>query len=313
MTSQPTSAADAAAEQFVPAGLLTGPEAPAPEDPPKLCERHGEAMSSMSVIGGGQRDYCPTCTQEAIDAQRELDHARQARDAKIATQKEKQRQLEARIGAAGIPERFRELTFDTFPAHALERPAIASAVSTARSYANRFPRMLEQGISILLIGPTGTGKTGLACSILNAIVRDGHTALFMTAYAAVRHQRDTWGRRGRTERDALDDLISPDLLVLDEIGTSVGTDTEMCMLFEVLNGRYAARKPTILLSNLPIEDYAGASGTRPGLRTFLGERVLERFSDDGSFTMTLSGASLRGRREAPTPPVQWRDDRGGAR
>lgn len=283
------------------------PEAAAEPLPPskaaRYCEKHPEIELQELYIPQLKRheDTCPECFLEEVD-RRALDDQR--REAQLQAQRvaeQRQAELERRVGAAGIPERFRAFSFETFPT---PTDAHIHALNTARSYANKWERMQSQGVSVLLVGPTGTGKTGLACAIGNSVLQHkAATVLFTTAYGAVRHQRDTWSRRGKTEREALDDLLSPDLLILDEVGASVGTDTELAMLFEVINGRYAAKRPTILLSNLPIEDYHVAGATRPGLRTFLGPRVIERFSDDGSFTLALSGASLRGpaRRSSDAP------------
>jgi DNA replication protein DnaC len=270
------------------------------DQPKPICERHQcekEAWSRAATDPSGGQAIgwrCPKCGEEAIERASIGAHEKSDQERREAEQVRKQAAIEARIGAAGIPSRFREYSFDTFPGTG-ERAKVHC--STLRSYANRFPVMLAKGINVMLVGGTGTGKTGLACSVANVIMPSHNaTALFMTSYGAVRHQRDTWGRRGRTEREALDDLISPDLLILDEVGASVGTDAEMTSFFEVVNGRYAERKPTILLSNLDIEDHHADGIRRPGLRSFLGQRILDRFRDDGSFTLSFDWPSLRGAR-----------------
>lgn len=243
--------------------------------------------------GGSMQWRCPKCDRETVNRQAQADHERRDREKREDEQRRRQAELEGRIGAAGIPARYREFNFDTFPG---KGDRAAQHCSTLRSYANRWLSMKAKGISVLLVGTTGTGKTGLACSVANVVMREfGDTAIFMSAYGAVRHLRDTWGRKGRTEREALDDLINADLLVLDEIGASVGTDAEMTALFEVINGRYSERRPTILLSNLPIDDYHGPDGNqRPGLRSYLGLRIIDRFRDDGGFTLVFDWQSLRG-------------------
>lgn len=267
------------------------------QGPVPLCPKHQRPMERAgftALIGNRPpADFiCPQCSDELIA---QADHARLTQrsvDEKLDAARRKMEEFEARVGAAAIPARFRDFTFDTFPAQP-DSPA-ALTCQRFRSYANSFHSMRARGISALLIGGTGAGKTGLACSVANRILRDGFTAAFMSAYGAVRHQRDAWGRRDKTERAALDDLLRPDLLILDEIGTSVGSDSEMALLFEVLNGRYAARLPTFLLANLPMDDYKAGGVDRPGLRTFLGPRIIDRFRDDGSFTVGFDWPSLRG-------------------
>lgn len=236
---------------------------------------------------------CPKCTDELIQAQIAKDYQQSDRENAQARVHVERERLEKRIGAAAIPHRFAGFSFDTFPAE-LGSPA-ATVCQRFRSYANTFASMRRRGVSALLLGATGTGKTGLACCVANKIMQEGFSAHFLTAHAAVRHMRDTWGRRGRTEREALDDLLAPDLLMLDEIGATVGSDSELAMVFEVINGRYAERKPTFLIANLPMEDFTDASGAkRQGLRSYLGQRVIDRFRDDGSFTIAFNWSSLRG-------------------
>lgn len=287
--------------------MNTSPQnsAPTPPKPPApRCDRHGcslepvvaprhvSEVESLETLRAAPRWVCPLCAQETTDrAAREAHERHDAARAQEARER-KQQELEKRLGRACIPKRYLDMTFNTFPGRS---QTAWKHCTTLRSYANQFPAMAEKGISVLLVGGAGTGKTGLACSVANVVIREhNRTALFLSAYGAVRHMRDTWGRRGRTETEALADLLAPDLLVLDEVGSSVGTDAETASLFEVINGRYQERKPTMLLSNLPMDDYTVDGAARPGLRTYLGPRVVDRFRDDGSFTLAFDWPSLRG-------------------
>jgi DNA replication protein DnaC len=255
-----------------------------------VCAKHLTPLDSEGDVA-----YCGACGREAVDRQAALDHEDRDRENQALEAKGRQAELEKRLGASGIPARYRDCTFGSFPGKA---PAAVRACGILRGYANTWRTNQAQGISALLIGGAGTGKTGLACAVGNAVIREWHgTAAFMTAYGAVRHLRDTWGRKGRTEREALDDLINVDLLILDEVGAGVGTDAELSALFEVINGRYASRRSMLLISNLPIADYQVDGAKRPGLSTFLGPRVIDRFNDDGSFTLAFNWESLRGARE----------------
>ncbi|NUS37622.1 MAG: ATP-binding protein [Lysobacter sp.] len=265
--------------------------------PAPVCERHGVAKDAIAAAPNrAQLWICPKCADEDRSRATRLAHFDHDQKTRAAEQQRKQADLERRIGAACIPERYRDYTFDTFP-NTDERAVVV--LQRMRTYANRWYEAKKRGVSVLLLGDVGTGKTGIACATANQIVRMDHqTALFITAYGAVRHMRDTWGRKGKTEREALDDLLLPDLLILEEVGANVGSDAEMTALFEVLNGRYAARKPTFVLSNLPLDDFRDAAGSpRPGLQTFLGQRVIDRFRDDGSFVVSLDWPSLRGARK----------------
>lgn len=278
---------------------------PATARPVPICSRHdtpkeritNAPIADVAGVEPPQRAdpwVCPKCAEEEIARAAGAAHVRHDAERAAGYQRQKQAELEKRIGRACIPKRYLAMTFDTFPG---TTDAARKHCSVLRSYANQFPAMSEKGISVLLVGAAGTGKTGLACSVANVVIREHHrTALFTSAYGAVRHLRDTWGRRGRTETEALADLVTPDLLILDEVGTSVGTDAETAALFEVINGRYQERRSTIVLSNLPMDDFHIAGEARPGLRAYLGPRVVDRFRDDGSFTLAFDWPSLRGAR-----------------
>ncbi|MGH8080380.1 MAG: ATP-binding protein [Lysobacter sp.] len=266
------------------------------EGPAPLCPKHQCAMDRAgftALIGNKPpADFiCPRCSDELIAQADAARFAQRGVDERRDQARRKQEEFEARVGSAAIPARYRDFSFDTFPAEPNTKAAIVC--QKFRSYANSFHSMRARGVSALLIGGTGAGKTGLACSVANRILLDGFTAAFMSAYSAVRHQRDAWGRRDKTERAALDDLLRPDLLILDELGTSASSEGEMALLYEVINGRYSAQLPTFLLTNLPMEDYKLAGADRPGLRTYLGPRVIDRFRDDG-FTIAFDWPSLRG-------------------
>ena len=110
--------------------------------------------------------------------------------------------------------------------------------------------------------------------------------LFTTVMRAIRGIKDTWAKGSETtETQAIEALVFPDLLILDEVGVQFGSETEKLMLFDVLNERYEKRKPCLLLSNLAIED----------VKAFLGERVFDRLREDGGEAVAFDWESYRGR------------------
>ena len=62
-----------------------------------------------------------------------------------------------------------------------------------------------------------------------------------------------------------------DLLIIDEVGAQAGTDSERGHLLEVIDLRYQAELPTIVISNCG----------RDGLTHSLGERAVDRLRDHG--------------------------------
>ena len=95
--------------------------------------------------------------------------------------------------------------------------------------------------------------------------------------------RETYNGGKKTETQVLESYASPALLVLDEIGATSGSDHERQMLFELVNQRYEARRPTLLVSNLNAEE----------VRAFLGERIMDRLRDGGGKMLRMDWESFR--------------------
>jgi DNA replication protein DnaC len=115
-------------------------------------------------------------------------------------------------------------------------------------------------------------------------------AVFGVRYATVsglaRAVRSSYSKLAtKTEEDILDDHVSPSLLVLDEVGVGLGTDHERAMMHDVLACRYDRKKPTILVSNLSLEEVKEA----------LGDRIVDRIREDKGTVLECSWQSWRGR------------------
>jgi hypothetical protein len=124
---------------------------------------------------------------------------------------------------------------------------------------------------LVLSGPTGTGKTGLAVSLLKVFAAHGQRGLIVREKAMLDRIRATYGRsRGSdepTETDVLDVLRRVPVLVIDDMAAPGMATTEWArgQLFDVLNVRYSARRRTIITTNLEAvegEEFADYVGPR---------------------------------------------------
>lgn len=245
-----------------------------------VCETHGEYESvgtdmpifRSKVIWSG----CPKCAVEHRDAEEKRRIAEE--------ESERQRRMEQRLSMSGIPQRFRDRTFDNFVADTeSKRHALAIAIEFATEFAGHS----ESGTTVIFSGKPGTGKSHLALAAAMVVMKSS-TALYINALDLIRMVRDTWRRESEmSEVAVLNDLTSVGLLVIDEIGVQYGTDGEQVILFDVLNRRYRDLMPTILLTNL------GAKG----MKEFLGERSFDRLREGGIW-VTFDWESHRGSRKA---------------
>lgn len=245
------------------------------ETKPAHCEKHGDYVSRR--IAGVLRLWsrCIAC-QDERDAEEKA--AREERN-----RQESALRWQQKIGMACIPERFKSRRLESFEA---ETPGQKHAHEAAKGYADDFARVSAQnGRSLVFIGKPGTGKTHLAIGIALQVMEAGHSALFVTVMRAIRRVKDTWGKSGESESDAIAAIVAPDLLILDEVGIQFGSETEKLILFDILNERYELRKPCILLSNF----------TLPEVQAFLGERIFDRLREDGGQVVPFDWDSHRGR------------------
>lgn len=245
-----------------------------------VCAKHGTVQAEVfRLYGDFCPSVCPTCKAEA-EAERQRIQEENAHRAEAARKKA---DLEKRIQQSGIPARFMPKRFEDYlPA----TPEAAAILKRCRDYAEQFPALLSSGTSMILCGVAGTGKTHLACAIAHHIIHQhAMRAVYMHVAAALRAVKDTYAKGStRTEQEAITSFAKPDLLILDEIGVQFGTDAERCILFEIINARYEALKPTVLISNLAMD----------GLTQYAGERVIDRMKENGGVLLPFKWQSHRG-------------------
>jgi DNA replication protein DnaC len=107
--------------------------------------------------------------------------------------------------------------------------------------------------NVCFVGRSGLGKTHLATALALEACRKGHRVLFSTAVNVVNQlqaaQSDgTFLRRLRT-------YLTPDCLVLDELGYLPIDRHGADLLFQVISGRYE-RGSVVLTTNRPFRDWA---------------------------------------------------------
>jgi DNA replication protein DnaC len=134
------------------------------------------------------------------------------------------------------------------------------------------PELVTEGRSLILSGPTGTGKTRLAISIAYRAIQNGFEACFTTAAELIERLSNA-ARSGRLEA-ALHNYLHPHVLVIDEVGYLSLTDNAANVLFQVVNERYLARKPMLFTTNKPLAAW-GHVLHDPDLAEAILDRVLE--------------------------------------
>lgn len=148
--------------------------------------------------------------------------------------------------------------------------------------------------SVLLTGPTGVGKSWLACALGQKACRED----FSVAYHRVPRLFATLAlARGDGRYDKmLRALAKVDLLILDDWGPTVLDDDQRRDLLEIVEERYE-RRSNIVTSQVPIDRWYEIIGNPT-----IADAVLDRLVHN-AHRIELTGDSLRRRRPAEPPVV----------
>jgi len=111
---------------------------------------------------------------------------------------------------------------------------------------------VKEHLNILITGPTGVGKTWIACALAHKACREGYTAGYLRLPRLLQDMAIAKGD-GRYPK-LLATLAKTDVLVLDDWGLAKLTGEQRRDLLEILEDRHATRS-TLATSQLPIETW----------------------------------------------------------
>lgn len=143
-------------------------------------------------------------------------------------------------------------------------------LDSCRQYADNFR---AHSPNLLFWGHTGLGKTHLSLAIANKVLDKGSGVVYGSAQRfAVALERERFDRDSDSEGTS-GDLKGCDLLILDDLGTEFSSAYSNAAIYDVVNARLMAERPTIISTNLGLK----------GLEERYGERFTSRIV--GSYAM----------------------------
>src|SRR5579863_2965365 len=235
-------------------------------------EPAGHAMQRNTVVKLAEApSSCPTCGGTGWRDVAEGSAKRVTRcDCFLQTQ------TEHLFKSSGIPARYVACDFASYKTDI--SPAQAAARITLEKWATRYP--LDR-TGLLLIGPSGVGKTHLSVAAIKQLMSKGIHCLFCDYRELLKRIQNYYNPSVQaTELEVLRPIFETEVLLLDDIGAVKPSEWVWDTVSLILNNRYNDNRTTIITTNFldgPARNAEGLDGPRRAMREeTLGDRIGER-------------------------------------
>ncbi len=133
-----------------------------------------------------------------------------------------------------------------------KRNRMRNTYQQCKKYAEEFNPLLSE--NILMFGRTGLGKTHLSLAIANEVLKKGYGVLYDSALNYLNQIEKEHFGKASDDNDTLGQLLSAELLILDDLGTEYTKPFYISTIYNIINTRINKGLPTIISTNLNHEE-----------------------------------------------------------
>lgn len=184
-------------------------------------------------------------------------------------------QLRRLVESSGIPSRYTKCNFASYQTE--NSAALGAAKITVENWASQYP---IDRTGLLLIGPSGVGKTHLAIAAVSQLMNKGVHCLFCDYRELLKQIQNSYNASVQvTELEVLQPIFESEVLVLDDLGAVKPSEWVWDTVSLILNSRYNDNRTTIITANFvdgPARNVAISGAQAAGRKETLGDRIGER-------------------------------------
>lgn len=176
-------------------------------------------------------------------------------------------------------ENFSTLSYDYYQGEDLER--FQKAANICQQFVQNFKQDYH---NLFFYGTVGTGKSFLSGCIANELLKQGCSVIYFSSsrlFETLAHFSFDMATK-EPLYDFYQDLYHCDLIIIDDLGTEITNSFVSSRLFSCLNERHLRKKPTIISTNLSLEE----------MRNRYSDRVFSRITSNYELCK-LTGSDIR--------------------
>lgn len=234
------------------------------------CEIHGE-QDVLDIWSHKHGQECPVCVQERL-------HEKEKALGMLGGEKA----IKGALQRCGVGKRHLEATLDNYK---IEHEGQKEAVAQCKWLLDNF----HTATGLIFLGDKGTGKNHLAVALIREVILTLKKSARIISFLDYMREIKGGYSTNESEFDIVRRFTKPDLLIIDEVGRQFKSETELIMLHDLIDKRYLDMKPTVLITNMDIEQLKDVTDTP----------VIDRFTEGptGKKTVHFDWPSYRRQKE----------------